>query len=138
MTLVDVQEASSVELNETSYRQGSGYEKYTAVSTPGGKYLTVKTRVLNDGRGSIDLTCGYPVGTHIVDSKDGRFDSIGSLYRVRGNPECNYALQPGFQVDMTWVYMVPETATVAAWEFEDVENHDWDAGPQAATVIHFD
>lgn len=136
ITLIDVRESVSISINESGYRTGSGYETYTErPAGPGAKFVTVVTRVLNDGMGSIDLTCGYPVGTHIVDQRSRRFDSIRDLSHIYGNPECNFALQPGFSADMTWIYLLPDTAEVMSWEFEDVENHDWNAGRQIPTSV---
>jgi hypothetical protein len=40
-------------------------------------------------------------------------------YKIKGNPECNDRLQPGFESDMTWIYRVPTTANVVGWAFQD-------------------
>lgn len=121
ITLVDVAWSFSVYLNRSGYRTGSGRDTYEEVAAgDGAKFVTVSTRVLNDAQESIDLTCGYPIANHLVDERERRFDSIGQLYEVRGNPGCNENLQPGFTSDMTWIYRVPLDASISAFEFEDV------------------
>jgi hypothetical protein len=121
ITLIDVKCSLSVPLNNSNYRAGSRYETYEETQAgDGAKYVTLVTRVLNDSKVSIDLTCSYPIGNHLVDDRDRKFDSIGELYKVRGNPECNTNLQPGFESDMTWIYRVPLSATIVAFDFEDL------------------
>jgi len=96
-------------------------EPYEEVAAgDGAKFVTVRTRVLNDSMVSIDLTCGYPIANNLIDERGRRFDSIGKLYRIPGNPECNDNLQPGFAASMTWIYRVPLDANISAYEFEDL------------------
>jgi hypothetical protein len=121
ITLIDVDCSYSVHLNNSGYRSGSVYATYEEVTAGNGaKFVTVSTRVLNDSKTSIDLTCGYPIGNHLIDERDREFDSIGDLSHIRGNPECNDRLQPGFASDMTWIYRVPLDASISAFEFEDL------------------
>ena len=121
ITLVDVAWSFSVYLNRSGYRQDSGSETYEEVAAgDGAKFVTVSTRVLNDAQTSIDLTCGYPIANHLVDERERKFDAISKLYQIRGNPECNENLQPGFTSDMTWIYRVPLDASISAFEFEDL------------------
>jgi hypothetical protein len=121
ITLLDAAWSYSVYLNNSGYRAGSRraiYERVDAGS--GAKFIIVATRVLNDAKCSLDLTCSYPIKNHLIDERNRPFDSIGKLYRFRGNPECNDHLQPGFTADMTWVYRVPLDAVISAFEFEDI------------------
>ena len=121
ITIIDVDCSLSVPLNTSGFRPGSGYETYE--ETPAGdgaRFVIVSTRVLNDSTVSIDLTCGYPIANHVIDDRDRQFDSIEKLYQIRGNPECNDDLQPGFASDMTWIYRVPLDANISAFEFEDL------------------
>ncbi|WP_216870641.1 DUF4352 domain-containing protein [Modestobacter excelsi] len=112
--------ADTIELNETSYAPGSGYEEYTPTPPDaGGKYVVVETHVVNNAQVSMDLTCGFPIDTAVVDAQERYFDTIDSLYKLRDNPECNDQLQPGFEADMTYVYMVPATAQITAFGFAD-------------------
>jgi hypothetical protein len=121
ITLIDVDYSLAVHLNNSGYRSGSGYETYEEVTAgDGAKFVTVNTRVLNDSKTSIDLTCSYPIGNHLIDDRDRQFDSIKELYRIRGNPACNDNLQPGFESDMTWIYRVPLHANILSFEFEDL------------------
>jgi hypothetical protein len=121
ITLIDVAASPSIRLSERSRRSGSGYEEYEEViAGSGAKFVTVKTRVMNDAQASIDLTCGYPIKNHLIDDHGRRFDAISKLYRIRGNPACNDNLQPGFASDMTWIYRVPLDAVISAFEFEDL------------------
>lgn len=123
ITLLDVHESESVRLNRSGYRAGSGFDILSDVKAgSGAKYVTVQTRVLNDGNESIDLTCGGPIYTHAIDDRGRKYDHIGELYDVPGNPECNVNLQPGFESDMTWIYKVPGSAVVTALDFCDISN----------------
>ena len=120
LTVKAARTASSIELNESNFQPGSGNEKYT--KTPAGdgaKFVVVQTHVVNNAKTSLDLTCSLPVSTRLVDDKERQFDPIDDLYKIKGNPECNDQLQPGFESDMTWVYRVPATANVVGWAFQD-------------------
>ncbi len=88
----------------------------------GAKFVAVRTEVLNDAARSICLTCSRPIQTYVFDDRRRRFDSIGRLYQIAGNPECGDYLQPGFTSQMTWVYRVPLQASAVAFEFEDVSD----------------
>lgn len=126
VTVKSVRTAATVSLNKSNYRPGSGYEKYTDVPAGGAaKYVIVETSVLNTGKASMDLTCSYAIAAKLVDDKGRQFDPIEDLYTIKGNPECNKQLQPGFASDMTWVYRVPSDASIVEWQFEDTA--DWAA-----------
>jgi hypothetical protein len=88
----------------------------------GAKFVTVRAEVLNDAARSICLTCSRPIQTYVFDDRGRRFDSIGRLYQIAGNPDCDDHLQPGFTSQMTWVYRVPINAGIVAFEFEDVSD----------------
>lgn len=120
LTVKEAHGVDSIQMNESNFRPGSGYEKYTK-TTPrdGGRFVMVSTHVVNNGKVSLDLTCSLPVQTKLVDVQQRNFDAIDDLYKLKGNPECNDQLQPGFETDMTWVYLVPKTATVIGWGFRD-------------------
>jgi hypothetical protein len=133
IALLDAHESESVRLNKSGYRAGSGLDVLSDVSAgPGAKYVTLQTRVLNDGNESIDLTCGGPIYTHAIDSRGRKYDHIGKLYDIPGNPECNANLQPGFESDMTWIYRVPATAKVTSFDFRDIS--DFSAKAETVTV----
>jgi hypothetical protein len=55
----------------------------------------------------------------LVDDRDRQFDTIDSLHEIRDNPECNVQLQPGFESDMTYIYMVPAGAKISGFAFRD-------------------
>lgn len=121
LTVVGAYVSETIELNESNFRPGSGYEEYTVTEPDaGGKFVVIETHVVNNARVSLDLTCSLPINTVLVDTANREFDAIQDLYKVRGNPECNDQLQPGFESDMTWIYMVPSNATVLGWGFTDL------------------
>jgi hypothetical protein len=120
VTVTMVRSASSIQVNESNFRPGSGRESYT--NTPAGSgasYVIVNTHVLNKAKTSMDLTCSLPIRTVLIDDQNRNFDPIHELYKIKGNPECNEELQPGFAADMTWVYRVPTDTPVLGWAFED-------------------
>jgi hypothetical protein len=96
----------------------------------------VSAHVVNDANGSLDLTCGLPIQTKLTDDRGRRFDAIQELYKLRDNPECNAQLQPGFEDDMTYVYRVPDTATITAWTFLDLSENLGNNSPP--TTIRLD
>lgn len=121
LTLVSAGSIDTIELNKSGYRPGSGYEDYTVTAPdPGGRFVAVQTHIVNNSRVSLDLTCSLPIDTILVDAQSREFDPIDSLHELRGNPECNDQLQPGFEADMTYVYLVPATAQVTGWVFADI------------------
>jgi hypothetical protein len=131
-----VRSASSIQVNESNFRPGSGRESYT--NTPAGSgasYVIVNTHVLNKAKKSMDLTCSLPIRAVLIDDQNRNFDSIQELYKIKGNPECNEALQPGFTADMTWVYRVPTETHVLGWAFEDTTDLST-IGHNEPTVVH--
>lgn len=135
VTVESVQETPSIELNESGFRPGSGYESFTRTDAgPGAKYVVVRTRVTNDSTTSFDLTCSLPVSTKMLDARGRQFDAIDSLYQLRDNPECNDGLQPGFGAPMTWAYRLPADAVVTGWSFEEVTNFTGSGRPTVVAV----
>ena len=134
LTVKAARTASSIELNESNFRPGSGYEKYTRTPAgDGARFVIVETHVVNNAKTSLDLTCSLPINTKLVDDKERQFDPIDSLYKLKGNPECNDQLQPGFESDMTRVYRVPTAANVVGWAFQDFT--EFAAGPAAEWTV---
>lgn len=127
ITLIDVTRALSILVEKQNSVYENDLEEQRAGT--GAHYVSVVTRVLNDAKVSIDLTCGHPVGSKLLDSRGREFDPIRKLSRVVGNPGCNDNLQPGFETGMTWVYRIPEGAETRSFDFEDLT--DWSA-PRSA------
>ena len=125
--------ATTVDMNESNYRPGSGNETYTTTPAGDGAKFVVQTHVVNNAKTSLDLTCSLPVNTKLVDDQERQFDPIDDLYKLKGNPECNDQLQPGFESDMTWLYRVPSTANVVGWAFQDLT--DFAAPPPQWTAV---
>jgi hypothetical protein len=113
-------------------------EHYTnTLAGPGAKFVVVTGKVINSAKKSMDLTCGWPIATAVIDDQQRHFDTIDELHNLKGNPECNENLQPGFDSDMTWVYRVPENTKVAGWSFQGVT--DLPAGDrQQPTLVSVD
>jgi serine/threonine protein kinase len=136
VTVKAVSASTDIELNESSYRAGSGYESYTRTPAgAGAKYVTVAAHVRNDAKKSMDLTCSLPIKTNLVDDKGRQFDTIPGLYKIKGNPECNKLLQPGFELDMAWIYLVPTTAHNVGWTFQDLTEG---FGGTHTSLVHVD
>jgi serine/threonine-protein kinase len=113
VTVVSARTTDSVELGNDL----QGYEPTPA--GPGGQYVLVEARVLNDGDKSMTLGCGQPA-TAVFDDRNRRFDPLQDSYQLRGNkPLCVQPLQPGFASTFTWAYRVPSTATVTAFAAHD-------------------
>ncbi|MGW0738248.1 DUF4352 domain-containing protein [Streptomyces sp. NPDC002851] len=87
----------------------------------GAKYVILETVVFNDAKQSMDLTCSLPIANALLDDQGRRYDTIEELDEVKGNPECNDQLQPGFKDRMQFVYRVPEGVKATAWEFAEFD-----------------
>lgn len=120
LTVKEARAVDSIQMNESNFRPGSGYEEYTkTMPEAGGRFVMVSAHIVNNAQVSLDLTCGLPITTKLIDAQQRNFDAIDDLYKLKGNPECNDQLQPGFEADMAWVYLVPTSASVIGWGFQD-------------------
>ncbi|WP_313678372.1 hypothetical protein [Corynebacterium stationis] len=91
----------------------------------GGKFITVNTIVTNTSHGSMDLTCGFGVQAHLFNEDGQRYDPVQDLYRVPENPECNDSLNPGFSIEMSWPFEIPESMEATEFGFANPEtNYD--------------
>ncbi len=70
LTVTDARAVDSIQMNESSFRPGSGYEQYTK-TTPqaGGRFVSVTAHVVNNAKVGLDLTCSLPINTKLVDSQ---------------------------------------------------------------------
>lgn len=110
----------SIGLNQSGYRPGSGYEAYT--DTPAGagdKYVLVSAHVVNNQSKALDLSCGAALKTSAKDDQGRQYPSMDQLYKFKGNPQCDEALEPGQGADMTWIYRAPADAHMVSWQFQD-------------------
>lgn len=123
LTVTAARTVESIDMNQSNFRPGSGYETYTKTEPEqGGAFVVIETHIINYGQTSLDLTCSWPIDAKLVDDRDRKFDPIHELYKLKGNPECNKQLQPGFEDDMTYVFLVPADAKIVTWGFHDVTN----------------
>lgn len=135
LTVISVTCSYNVRLNNSGFRTGSGRETYEdAAAGDEAKFVSVKLRVLNDSKKGLDLTCGYPIKNYLIDERNREFTTIGKLYRIPGNPECNAKLQPGFSGDMTYIYRVPLDTNISAFMFEDATDLNRDRRIKATRI----
>lgn len=112
----------TVALNTSNYRSGSGYETYGEVpAQSGGKYIIVTSVVTNNSKAPIDLTCGFPIDIKAFNVAAQIYSPIEDNRKIKGNPECNAELQPGFESPMIWAFMVPDKTTIIAAMFAEVD-----------------
>lgn len=100
----------------------------------GAKFVVIRTRATNNTKESMDLTCSLPISEQLVDDAGRKFDAIEDLYEIKGNPECNESLQPGFADEMTWAYEVPTGATITSWIFVDMSDDEAYLNDEYTTV----
>ena len=120
VTVTRVAAAPSVALNQSGYLPGSGYDTYT--DTPAGageKYVLVSTHITNNQAKPLDLACGMPLKTFATDDQGHRYAPKDQLFKLKGNPQCDEAIEPGQAGDMTWIYRVPADAHVVSWQFQE-------------------
>lgn len=84
-----------------------------------GKIVALETVVRNDTKAGMGLTCSPPFTSTLVDDRGRRYEPLAGLYGVPGNPGCDDRLRPGRKDEMLFVYRVPESAEIAAWEFAE-------------------
>ena len=126
----------AIELNRTGSRTGSGSERFT--TTPAGdgaRYVLVTTRVANNGRSGFTMTCNVPIRTAVVDDQQHTFGPIDDLDELQGNPDCDNKLQPGAVHDVTWSYLVPSTARITTWTFQDVTDPHTHHDPTTVRLV---
>jgi len=113
MTIKKVDESPQILVNETDYISGSPNARFTPRKPDdGGKFVILRTRIENKAQESFDLTCAFPIDIKVFNTESQQYDPIENLYEIKGNPECNDQLQPGFKDRMTYAFMVPETAKI--------------------------
>lgn len=113
MTIKKVDESPQILVNETDYIAGSPNARYTPRKPDaGGKFVILRTRIENKAQESFDLTCSFPIDIKVFNTESQQYDPIDNLYEIKGNPECNSQLQPGFKSKMTYAFMVPNEAKI--------------------------
>lgn len=117
LTVNQVEELPTITLDEKGRKKGYGALEETPPSRDGAKFIRVNTTVFNSGSHTWDLTCGYAIGTALMDPDGNEYDPVDSLYRIPENPGCNDSLGHGFSDEMTWVYEVPESYELGYFAF---------------------
>lgn len=89
----------------------------------GAVFALVKTKVenLSPDQGW-DLTCGYTgaiIPAAAFTDKGNKYLPTCDLFRVQGNPECNENTPAGFEVDMTWIFEIPQGDVINQVAFND-------------------
>lgn len=124
LKLDSVTESDHLMLNAEGVKPGYLPEERQNPSD-GGKFITVNTIVTNTSRGSMDLTCGFGVQAHLFNKDGQRYEPVQDLYRIPENPECNDSLNPGFSIEMSWPFEVPEDMKATEFGFANPEtNYD--------------
>jgi hypothetical protein len=120
VTVKAVTAVPTIALNQSGYRPGSGYDTYT--DTPAGtgdKYVMVSAHVVNNEVKPLDLSCGVALKTFAKDDQGHQYAPMDQLFKFKGNPQCDEAVDPGQAADMTWIYRVPTDAHVVSWQFQE-------------------
>ncbi len=101
----------------------------------GARFLYVVTTGKNRSKSGIDLTCDLPVSANVLDDSGASYEHVEGLSQIKGNPECNAKVNPGFPFKMTWVFKVPTDANITtfAWNGLDADLND---GPLVQVAIH--
>ena len=115
-------ESDHLMLNAEGYKPGVLPEERKE-PVKGGKFITINTIVTNTSQSSMDLTCGFAVQAHLFNEDRQRYDPIQDLYRIPGNPECNDSLNPGFSIEMSWPFEVPEGMKATEFGFANPETN---------------
>lgn len=108
LTVTSFKESKTREMDEEGRMKGYGEIVDESPKNAGAKFVSVETKIFNDGSQPWDLTCGTSVAANLYDAQANRYPPITELYRVPDNPSCNELLAHGFERKMTWVFEVPE------------------------------
>lgn len=99
----------------------------------GGRYIIVRTHGKNGTNVPVDPSCGLEIDVRLYDIEERQYDHVESLMGLNNNPECGTAAQPGFEFDMTWIFLVPESAEGFLFAF--VDDSDRSAGNEAEAIL---
>lgn len=122
LKVLNTEVVDSIQMNRSGYVDAKDTDYSIEKPSKGGKFVRVDTLIKNMGDASMDLTCGWAIENRLLDSSERSFDPIDELYMLRGNPECNANLQPGFESEMSYIYMIPENASTETFSFRDTSN----------------
>ncbi|MDT9407893.1 DUF4352 domain-containing protein [Corynebacterium rouxii] len=121
LTVKEVKRSAEIDLYAEGWKRGSRPNETSTAEQ--GEYISVVTTVKNTGKSSIDLTCGFGVQALLFNTDDQAYDPIDDLERIIDNPECNASLNPGFDTQMTWIYLVPNNTKLDSFGFADPTTH---------------
>ena len=107
----------------------------TVTATPGTTYVYIKTTGVNGTADAVNLSCGFPVDTRLVDSNGSKYRAVEALYLLAGNPRCEQSVNPGVPFEMTWAYQVPTSATVDEFKFAAISATTFQASPAASIPV---
>lgn len=124
-------------MNTSQYRPETDWATFEEVpAKAGASYMILTTRVTNNTKKGLDLTCGGPVQITVYNDKEQEYSPVEDLYQIKGNPECNSELGPGFSASMTWAFLVPAGSKMIAAGFYNI--NDFDAVNRDPTFIALD
>jgi len=119
LTVLKAEVVDSISMNRSGYSDEKDIVYTKDKPSNGGKFIRVDTLVKNAGNTSMDLTCGWPIENKLLDSNERAFDPIDELDLLKGNPQCNANLQPGFETEMTYIYQIPTDASADTFSFRE-------------------
>lgn len=109
--------------NTSQYRPDTDMATFEEVpAKAGATYFVLTTQVTNNTKKGLDLTCGGPVQISIYNDKEQEYSPVDDLYQIKGNPECNSSLDPGFSAPMTWAFLVPAGSKMIAAGFYNIND----------------
>lgn len=124
-------------MNTSQYRPDTDMAKFEEVpAKAGASYFVLTTQVTNNTKKGLDLTCGGPVQISIYNDKEQEYSPVDDLYQIKGNPECNSSLDPGFSAPMTWAFLIPAGSKMIAAGFYNI--NDFAAVNRDPTFIALD
>lgn len=126
-------ETDALELSNQYAAAGPG-ESYATDTEPrkDGKFVVVEGNVENTG--TKDLTvCTRQLQTALVTDPDASYNPIDDLYQLAANENCMDDLGPGFDTDVTWVFMVPKDRKPLTFGFANSNGN-----PDVLTYIDLD
>lgn len=124
-------------MNTSQYRPETDMATFEEVpAKAGATYMILTTQVTNNTKKGLDLTCGGPVQITVYNDQEQEYTPVEDLYQIKGNPECNSQLGPGFSAPMTWAFLVPAGSKMIAAGFYNI--NDFNAVNNEPTFIALD
>jgi hypothetical protein len=122
--LTSAHETDKLELNAEYQGHADEYGDTTRPRN-GGKFVVVTGTVTNDGLEDV-RPCSASINTRLTTTPDASYEPVDQLFQFEGNEGCMDNLGPGFDREVTWVFMIPKDRKARSFGFSNAAMHSND------------